>query len=289
MSSRAIHIEPANSLETDAFINALRRFLNVRGPIRQIRSDRGTNFVGANNVMMKGLKEVNQSKVMEFLLRQQCDWIGFKFNVPAASHMGGVWERQIRTVRSVLEPLLRETGTQLDDESFRTLLTEVQNIVNSRPLTTDNLSDHNSPEPLTPNHLLTLKSKILLPPPGIFQRPDLYSRQRWRRVQHLSNEFWYRWRREYFQTLQPRQKWTKPERNLHIGDVVIIKDDNQPRNYWQLGRVDLVYPSDDGLVRKVKLLVGNPNLDQKGRRKQAPSYLDRPIQKLVLLVPASEA
>ncbi|XP_033095729.1 uncharacterized protein LOC117100237 [Anneissia japonica] len=164
MSPRAIHIEPANSLETDAFINALRRFLNVRRPIRQIRSDRGTNFVGANNEMMKGLKEVNQSKVMEFLLRQQCDWIGFKFNVPAASHMGGVWERQIRTVRSVLEQLLRETGTQLNDESFRTLLTEVQNIVNSRPLTTDNLSDHNSPEPLTPNHLLTLKSKILLTP-----------------------------------------------------------------------------------------------------------------------------
>ena len=53
--------------------------------------------------------------------------------------MGGVWERQIRTVRSVLTGLLQHHASQLDDESLRTLMIEVQAIVNSRPITTDDL------------------------------------------------------------------------------------------------------------------------------------------------------
>ena len=68
------------------------------------------------------------------------------------SHMGGVWERQIKTVRNVLDALLNDHGTQLDEESLRTLMCEAESIVNSRPLTTDNLTSPNGTEPLTPNH-----------------------------------------------------------------------------------------------------------------------------------------
>ena len=87
-----------------------------------------------------------------------------EMNVPSASHM----ERQIRTVRHVLAVLLQENGTQLDDESFRTLMKEVQNIVSSRPLTVNTMMSPGAPEPLTPNHLLTMKVKVLMPPPGVF-------------------------------------------------------------------------------------------------------------------------
>ena len=168
MASRAVHVETANTLETDSFINALRRFLAEHGPIRQMRSDRGTNFVGAKRELGEALREIDQSRVRDFLLKENCDWVEFKLNVPHASHMGGVWERQIRTVRSVLAALLEETGSQLDDESFRTLLKEVQNIVNSRPLTSTNFASPDAPEPLTPNYLLTAKTRVLMPPPSIF-------------------------------------------------------------------------------------------------------------------------
>ena len=77
--------------------------------------------------------------------------------------MGGSWERLIRTVRSVLSVLLQEHGSQLDDEALRTLMTEAENVINSCPLTVENLSDHESPEPLTPNHLLTSKTEVVLP------------------------------------------------------------------------------------------------------------------------------
>ena len=288
MSSRAIHLETAASLDTDSFINALRRFLSRRGPVRQLRSDNGTNFVGARRELKEALQEMDESRIKEELLKSQCDWIKFEMNVPAASHMGGIWERQIRTVRSILSSLLSNNGTQLDDESLRTLMCEAEAIVNSRPLTTNHLSDPDSPEPLTPNHLLTMKSKVLLSPPGKFEPADMYARKRWRRVQHLANEFWTRWRKEYLLSLQERQKWTRPRRNLRVGDVVMIKDTNLPRNEWQPARVATVYPSTDGQVRKVQVALADACLDKRGRRSGPTRYLERPVQKLVLLVPSPE-
>ena len=193
MSSHAVHLETAASLTTDSFLNAYRRFIGRRGPVRQLRSDQGTNFVGASNELKAALSEMNQDVVKREMAKNHCDWIVFKMNVPSASHMGGVWERQIQTVRSVLSALLYDHGRQLDDESLQTLMVEAESIVNSRPLTTYETTCKETPDLLTPNHLLTQKSQVVLPPPGVFQRADLYSRKRWRWVQHLANEFWQRW------------------------------------------------------------------------------------------------
>ena len=286
VASRAIHLEVSASLETDSFINALRRFINRRGPVRTIRCDQGSNLVGAKNELEKALLSVDQSHVCHFLLERNCDWIEFQLNVPLASHMGGVWERQIRTARNVLSVLLDQCGNQLNDESLQTFMTEAEAVVNSRPLTVENLTSPDALEPITPNHLLTGKSKVVLPPPGEFQRADLYLRKRWRRVQHLANEFWVRWKGEFLHTLQLRQKWVRPRRNLQQGDVVIVRNDNLPRNMWQIARVEEAYCDPDGYVRKAKLAVGDVTLDGKGRRVKNISYLERPVHKLVLLVPS---
>ena len=272
-ASRAVHLESTNSLNTDSFIMALRRFINRRGEVRQIRSDNGSNFVGANAEFKKAILEMDQGKINDFLLRHQVDWLGWKFNPPTASHMGGVWERQIRSCRSILTSLLRNHSQSLNDESFRTVLTEVEAIVNSRPLTVEVLSDSNSLAPLTPNHLLTSKSKIVMAPPGNFTNADMYSRRRWRRVQHLVNEFWSRWRSEYLQTLQSRKKWNRPRRNFTIGDVILLKDDGLNRNDWRLGRIIEVKRGDDQLVRSVVV-------------QTSTNAYERPVAKIVLLVEA---
>ena len=288
LCSRAIHLEVSNTLSTDSFINAYRRFIGRRGPVRQLRSDQGTNFVGAMNELQQALSELNHEKIREELLKSSCDWVKFKMNVPHASHVGGVWERQIRTVRSVLASLLERHGSQLDDESLRTFMVEAEAIVNCRPLTVDSISSSQFSEPLTPNHLLTMKSKVVLPPPGDFQRVDLYLSKRWRRVQYLVNEFWCKWKREFLQSLQSRQKWISVKRNLQVDDVVIVKDDSLPRNRWKLARVSETYPDNDGLVRKVRIVVATDALDDLGRPTKAAVYLERPVQKLVLLLPTDQ-
>ena len=271
LASRAVHIEVVSSLETDTFILALRRFISRRGNIRFLRSDNGTNFVGANKELIKAWGEMDQEKIRSFLSIQGADYV-WKFNPPAASHMGGVWERQIRSARAILTSLLKTHSQSLNDESLHTLLTETEAIINSRPLTVDTINDPNSLKPLSPSNLLTMKSKVVLPPPGSFSSADLYSKKRWRRVQHIANEFWSRWRKEFLQSLQKR--WSKPARNYQVNDVVLLKDDSLfvERNSWPMARVKEVYPGSDGILRVVKLMLPDR------------SCLNRPITKLVLLL-----
>ena len=73
MTSRSVHLEMANLLDTSSFINALCRFLNRRGPIRQLRCDQGTNFVGARNELKAALKELDQERLREYLVENGCD------------------------------------------------------------------------------------------------------------------------------------------------------------------------------------------------------------------------
>ena len=256
--TRAIHIEVAATLSTDSFLNAFRRFVGRRGPVRVLRSDRGTNFVGAKAEMAAALAEMDQEKIKRKLLADGCDWAEFKMNIPQASHMGGAWERMIRSARVALTSLLDQHASSLDDELLHTLMVEAEAIVNSRPLT---CLEPDS-EPLTPFQLLTLKSKVALPPPGNFVKEDLYCRKRWRRVQHLANEFWSRWTKEYLPTLQKRQKWSKPHMNLEVGDMVMLTDETNPRCQWSKALVARTHPSEDGLIRKltVKTLTGNMNV-----------------------------
>ena len=94
--------------------------------------------------------------------------------------MGAIWERQIRTARTILDALLKIRSCSLNDENFRTLSAETEGIINSRLLTVETLRNVDSQIPLLPYNLLTQKTSVILPPPGNFDRPDLYSRRRWR-------------------------------------------------------------------------------------------------------------
>ena len=128
LSSRAIHIESTNSLSTDAFIQALQRFVSRRGNARVIGTDNGTTFVGASAELNKTFSEMNHKKINEFILDHGGRWIQWKRNPPTASNMEGVWECQIRSACSILVALLKIYGTRLNNESLQTFLAEVKAI-----------------------------------------------------------------------------------------------------------------------------------------------------------------
>ncbi|KAI0218829.1 hypothetical protein LSAT2_029491, partial [Lamellibrachia satsuma] len=261
---RAIHMEVVDSLTTDSCINALRRFIARRGQVKEIRSDNGTNFVGAERHLREAIDQWNQSAIHNAMLQKNVEWI---FNPPAGSHHGGVWERQIRTVRNIARVLLKEQI--LNDDCLQTFLCEIESIVNNRPITKSS-DDSCDLDALTPNHLLLLKTQPNLQP-GVFCKEDSYTRRRWRQVQYMADLFWKRWLREYLPLLQERQKWSTPRRNFDVGDVVLIVDDKAPRNSWPLGRVQEVVRDQKGFVRRVKI-------------KTITSMLDRPVNKLVLVL-----
>ena len=93
MSNRAMHLEVVQNMETDSFIQALRRFIARRGSIRLIRCDNGTNFVGAKSELQRSLSEMDEDKISHFLQNSGTDWVIWKKIPPSRSHMGGVWKR----------------------------------------------------------------------------------------------------------------------------------------------------------------------------------------------------
>lgn len=122
------------------------------------------------------IKDLDHEQLKEY----GCQFI---MNAPSSNHMGGVWERQIKTIRSVLTAILDQFAKRFDRASLRTFLYEVMAIINSRLLTTEHLTDPTSLESLTPNHIHLMKSETLSPPPGQFVSQDFYLCKRWRQVQ----------------------------------------------------------------------------------------------------------
>ena len=154
LTVRAVHIEIAHSLDTDSFINALRRFIARRGKPVFVRTDNGTNFVSGEKELRTCIQKWNRQRIHEYLLQQEVRRI---FNSPAASHHGGIWERCIRTTRKILNALLNEQA--LNDEGLLTLMCEVEAVINGRPIT--NVSENSRDlEALSPNHQVFSKEKI---------------------------------------------------------------------------------------------------------------------------------
>lgn len=263
LSSRAAHLEVLESLDADAFLNALTRFIARRGPPAKLFSDMGTNFQRADKDLRAAAKGWrDQANVEAALHRRAIEWV---FQPPMASHMGGVWERQIRSVRKIMSSII---GSQrIDDARLHTLFCEVEATLNGRPITAAP-GDASDPEALTPDHLLRVGAGLHLPLED-HSLGDTF-RRRWTHAQALADRFWRRWRAEYLHTLRMRQRRIAPTRNLCVGDLVLIADPPLPRNQWRLGRVLQVFPGSDGLVRKVRL-----------RTSSGP--LVRPIVKLCLL------
>ncbi|XP_059097362.1 uncharacterized protein LOC131891740 [Tigriopus californicus] len=268
LSSRAAHIEIVYDKSTDSFIQALRRFISRRGQVKLMRSDNGTNFIGAERELRENFQLLKQDEISQDMMNRGIEWV---FNPPYSHHFGGVWEREIRTIRKVMSGLMNENRRPLTDESLNTLMCEVEAILNGRPLTPVS-DDPNDMEPLTPNHLLLQRSGPTYPP-GIFRDADQYAKHRWRQVQHLADVFWKRWSREYVTSLVSRSKWQEKRRNVSVNDLVLLVMENTMRSQWPLGRIMETYPDGDGNVRTVKI-------------KTVKGEYRRPISQVVVLRPA---
>ena len=245
LATRAVHIEIAHSLDADSFIMAIRRMSARRGAPKVVYSDNGTNLRAGEKELRECLREMNSDKITDSLSQKGIEW---HFSPPAAPHFGGVWERMVKSVKRALAVIMRET---VSDETLLTMMCEAEGIVNSRPLT------HVSSRPddlqaLTPSHLLLGRGNPCLPP-GAFTDSDLTTRRRWRHAQRMADHFWTRWRREYLPTLTTRPKWLRDTRNLKVGDLVLIAEDNEARGHWPLGRVTRCIPGSDGRVRSVQV------------------------------------
>ncbi|XP_073764219.1 uncharacterized protein [Danio rerio] len=247
LTTRAVSLDLLDHMDTDSFLLSLRRFTARRGRPYELLSDQGTNFRGGNTELEEAFKE------MQPLLRDQLakEQIRFRFNPPSAPHFGGSWEREVRSVKTALRTTL---GAQIvTEEVLRTVLVEVEGILNSRPLGYVS-SDVADPDPVTPNSLLMGRPDSSLPQ-VVYPESDLLSRKRWRHSQILSDHFWKHFVHDFLPTLQARQKWKQERDNITVGTVVLIADEQLPRALWRVGTVSSIIPSPDGRVRTAVIKV----------------------------------
>ena len=181
--------------------------------------------------------------------------IDWRFNPPAAPHMGGAWERLIRSVKIVLYKIC--PSQRFTDESLRSALMEVEMTVNSRPLTFVSL-EHVDHEAITPNHFLLGSSNGAKP----CNSEKIDYRINLRQSEHFANMFWLRWVKEMLPTLTRRGKWSQKVKPIAIDDIVSTVDENAEGNTWFKERGVEVVMAKAGQVRRAKVQTCNEILER---------------------------
>lgn len=234
-STKAIHLELASDLSSDAFLAAFRRFLSRRGRCLKIYSDCGTNFVGANKQLISFMKHAAHAENIEW-----------HFNPPSAPHFSGLAEAGVKSVKTHLR---RVIGCQiLTFEGLYTVLVQIEALLNSRPLCPVS-ADVKDLSVLTPGHFLNLDPISTIPQDDLSQL-KLNHLDRWQLLQRLQQDFWAKWHAEYLHTLQQRSKWLKPDSPPpKVGAIVLIKNEPSPPLTWHIGKIVDLHPGDDGIAR----------------------------------------
>ncbi|XP_055590152.1 uncharacterized protein LOC129742295 [Uranotaenia lowii] len=240
--TRAIHLEVSYNLTTQSCLMAIRRFTCRRGPPLEFFSDNGTNLKAASKVVTAQIRSIDEDCAEE-LTTAQTKW---NFNPPAAPHMGGVWERLVRSVKDAM--FVFEDGKRLTDEILHTTIVEAEDVINSRPLVCAS-SEISSGEMLTPNHFIRgvtqNDSKLAIPPPHSAEA----LRDTFKRSQQLLQNLWARWIKEYVPSLNQRTKWFGEAVPLQKGDLVFVVDGGK-RKAWVRGVVEEPITSSDGRIRQ---------------------------------------
>lgn len=250
LTIRAVHMEIVHNLSTQSCVMAIRRFVARRGAPKSFYSDNGTNFVGANNLLEQQKRHINNHCAVTFT-SASTSW---HFNPPAAPHMGGLWERMVRSVKTAMAAL-GEYPRHPSDEVLETVALEAEAIINSRPLTYIPVENSSSPA-LTPNNFLLYGTEGVNSPAETTEFGGAVLRDSWKIAQSMIDIFWRRWVIEYLPTLTRRTKWFVQVKPLEPGDLVIIIEENS-RNGWVRGKIVEVYKGSAGQVRRAVIQTAN--------------------------------
>ncbi|KAI5747455.1 hypothetical protein M8J77_014784 [Diaphorina citri] len=246
LATKALHLEVASDLSTPTFLNAFKRFLSRRGPVKTMLSDNGTNFVGARNHLDEVYDLLESKEYKDRFTRELAEHrITWNFNPPASPHFGGIFESNVKSFKTHFNKVI---GNQLlSYEELSTLATQIESLLNSRPLC-KLTSEPEDCDVLTPNHFLKLTPLGCIPAIDVSEQ-NTNRLSRFQLIDHMMQSFWKRWSSEYLTQLQVREKWHSSSSSVKPGMVVIIRQENMAPLNWPTGVVTKVFPGKDGVVR----------------------------------------
>ncbi|KAF8788533.1 hypothetical protein HNY73_006564 [Argiope bruennichi] len=136
----------------------------------------------------------------------------------ASPHFGGLWEANIGAMKRILLKVTK--STVLTFEELTTLVTQIEAVLNSRPLCPLS-ADPADIQPLTPGHFLVGAPLLSIPEPSD-SLTNISLSSRWSLIQSLRSKFGERWSQEYLNSLQFRAKWKLPQLNIKPGQLVLL-------------------------------------------------------------------
>ena len=239
-------------LNAVTFIRSFKRFTARRGIPTKVVSDNGKTFKAASKIIQG---EFDDPDVERQFTEFRVEWA---FNLEKAPWWGGVFERMIKSAKRCLKKAIGRANLTYDE--LLTLLTEIEAVLNSRPLSYVSMDDLE--EPLTPSHLLLGYRVLSLPDRTPSDDPD-YDESSYdlsRRMKHViqtSEKFWKRWSKEYLLELRECHRAYQVSRGVKDavteGQAVTIYDEDHPRGFWRLGRIESVIRSSDGVIRAARV------------------------------------
>ena len=235
--TRAIHIELVDSLSIPDCQLAIRRFAARRGMPSVFYSDNSKTFEGTD-------------KKLQIIFGSFCpQW---NFIPPRSPWWGGFWERQIKSIKNCLKKSLH--FQKLTRSELETEIHEIEAIVNSRPLTyiSNDIRDKN---PLTPSHFLlnkTYGTKL----ENVIEDFDVSSQDlqlNYSIRKGCISLFWRTWSEEYLKSLPCVISKAFHKKQVKVGDLVLIRDENKAKIFWPMGIITQTFLSEDGACRSVVL------------------------------------
>ncbi|GFY05451.1 integrase catalytic domain-containing protein [Trichonephila clavipes] len=248
--TRAVHLELVSDMSTKCFLLALRRFLARRGNCKVIYSDNARTFKAAERELAYFANILKDSEFQSFVADKGIHW---KFIVERAPWWGGFYERLVKTIKDPLRKILGRA--LLTFEELSTILSEVEVIVNHRPLTYVE-NDPGEPEPLTPAHFLELGYGDSKYPIHFIELIDAttakesYKKRKTYRTL-LLKQLWRRWKEQYLLRLKTANHFKTPSvhKNLKLNDVVLVEGNVTSKLLWELGIIKEIFIGRDDNVR----------------------------------------
>ena len=268
LPSTAIHLDITSDYSTDAFLNAFRRFVSIRGCPSVVYSDAGSQLLGASKVLRNIAENWDWDKISHFHNKKGIKW---NFSPGDAPWWNGCCEALIRSVKKSIHLALGES---------RVTFSELQtaNLVHERPIgiKPGNYSEYSY---LCPNDLILGRATSSVPSGPWDDKRNITKRFRF--IQSIVDLFWDKWTLCYFPHLITEPKWNQEQRNLRIGDIVLISEKHIPRGQWKLGKISKVEPGDDDKVRRV-------HIQYRNKSDSSLITVERPVQRLIVILPAEE-
>ena len=253
LATRAVHLESTSGMTTNDIIAALSRFCDIRGTPKTVVTDNQPSFHKTDKDLHEWIasldwKQIEAETGMGF--KHQSYGITWIFNPPYAPHFGGIFETIVKATKRALAAIV--TKADLTEDEFRTFVYAVMSRLNDRPIAMIG-QEKEDLSPLTPNCFLTSHLGYTLLPPNNIDRKQISPKDRWKYILEIRNHFWKRFSTEIVPLLRTRSKWSHEKENIAVDDVVLEFSENSPRHSWKILRISKVFPSEDGLVRKVEV------------------------------------